>query len=1030
MQQRYSAGLSTQESLFHSTPAVHSNAGPSHSSATQEGVIICTSKSSKTGETHHEKESSLQTISQEVQLERRKELSGEMRQAGHSEQMDSTVTHVPESLSSVFHIPESIEVDNASSSTRTPPLKLSRSVDMLIEGTSSGSHGDSTCQGSPAQSRKLSRRKKVKRNAMQQKEESDVSHASSPHDSFSPLRPIETQQSRFSMNSSSPSQSILQPTRVEKESPQRSSPLLQQATDGVGKSGTVPSSPPVLNNANAEPEPPASPKFSSPCKKKFRSSCTLKTATLEAVQLNLKGVCSSQTEDVEELDTKGGKTAEDENFDCHNSLDGENKVSTDSGDGAIHQSSNEVDPCVRETEDAVYGDRLSEKTDHDRLKLLVLDTQSLQRAEEQSVPLLSEQVIAGSLSDNEEVSQDHCEDQTVVTALLSNKSSEVLPSLENRTLDVERSIAPTTSSPASAFSPEEQHTSPCEQPSSPPEVISLQAKEKADERPSPSPNTRKRKLTSKNGGTSPKLSTSPSCHLNTPQFPLSSPPSSASSKVINSAPPGATSVLAGSDDDGVDDVRIVRRTKRKCFSLDGSPLKPNILSIKRRRFGGRQRNLSGKIDQEPGEGGQNSLVEETSSKAMGNKQGDSQSLLKNMVELGEQHVSEDIPVSEIAGESLTDMISCPANTETSREKNSNPILVPKISPMHSGKKTARGLARGNASPSDRNSRTRNMKDPILADCDQPKTAIRKSLLSGESEDVSLLDRTGADADNQYEGLNEVGFHLSAHKEAPYMHVQISEDEQLLEVEDLEGKVSSKEAEEDTAHQLSSVKQWEAVNVMSLSEPEGEKLTTSEHIKPPDHHKEAAGSVDRPIIVSQSSLRSETQRPMTVTQSSVQASMDDATIPPPSFDLQFESEDEVGEVDKPVDIATEEDTEKTANEEKIAAVQKGLLRQSKNVEVVKHVNSPAVEKQKLDRNIAHTKQDVQIYGAEGEETEEDLPIKHLPSCQAKSPGSAQMQAADSGESSEEEEVLVKKKSRRAIIESDSDFDHSKKLFVIY
>ncbi|XP_076468751.1 uncharacterized protein LOC143299437 [Babylonia areolata] len=595
-------------------------------------------------------------------------------------------------------------------------------------------------------------------------------------------------------------------------------------------------------------------------------------------------------------------------------------------------------------------DRVCLSGDQAASELLVPDTQYLEKPEEQSVSLLSQQVVLDSLP----VVQDSLPECAESSQQSDRKRS---PQISFDTTDTENYPSPTLKSPRRNLSVAD-HTTPA-------------------------------------SGKRKRHDHKPSSPLPAPEpFPSKSP-SSVQDKVVSSAPPRTTSLASDSDD--CDAVPVLRRTKRKCFSLGGSPLESKTpLSIKRRRYRGKQKNLSEEFDKEADSGAQQSL------------QGSKLSQTNTESKGGKGQCEKD-QLSSSAGEHELSCINAKqrnsdrddkcggdtklSNMEKSMDKESTESVTPstrsKISPFHLRKKTVRGLARHKAEPSDSvGQRTSKAHDTNNAE--NSESGIKTDMHTSEA-DLSVCQKLSSKE------------RLAGQRQAL---IQVSDDSDLMEVDDVGISADSGK-----------------MNLQSNNENQNKTWprpaeNKSVHEEPAVTCSGSEDTVDKPTPVSQSSDKSQTQKPQFVNQSSVPASMEDATIPPPSFDLRFDDEDE-------------EDDENTHGEGGLAeqspqetADHAVISEQLKSID-----HSDSLSKRNIDRTEQNGKQSRAAEDKGREEGEEEtVSTERLVREEVgKIPADSQGQPGLSGgpetltSSSEEDRVVARKRKKPAVIISDSDND---------
>ena len=367
-----------------------------------------------------------------------------------------------------------------------------------------------------------------------------------------------------------PSQTLLQPVGTSSSSGTASQSLLQSVA--------VPADPGPLTGPVGKAGDPAATKVVQSAAGESQAS----RFSLLSTDLQTKAKEWAMVDDPDSAADQMSASPEQRKEDCHQA----------GGCGEAHKGHS--DTCGGEEDHA-------EKGRERKARLLVQDTQCAHREEYQGIPLLSQQVVMESLS-AEIGPEQSADDEQLMPESQAVDTFGCKQRLAAATFPTSPESSPgtTLTSPRRSLQQSEQ---PGDDRGSRLAVDERsQGVPKEDPRLSSGPPSgdRKKGQRGQDGGSKAKLAKSPSGPVQTPGLRLLESPSTLSGKVVSSAPPCPISLLSDTDDD--DAVLIVRRTKRKCFSLDGSPLRAKApLSAKRRRHGGRQRNLCEKF--EGGSGG-------------------------------------------------------------------------------------------------------------------------------------------------------------------------------------------------------------------------------------------------------------------------------------------------------------------------------------------------------------------------------------------------------------------------------------------
>ena len=694
----------------------------------------------------------------------------------------------------------------------------------------------------------------------------------------------------------------------------------------------------------------------------------------------------------------------------------------------------------------------SEKGQEREARLLVQDTQCAHREEYQGIPLLSQQLVMESLSaeigpeqsvDDEQLMP---ESQAVDTFGCKRRlAAATFPT------SPESSRGTTLTSPRRSLQQSEQ---PGDDNRSRLAVDeSSQAVPNEDPRLSSSPPSGDRKR-----GRYGQLAKSPSGPVQTPGLRLLESPSTLLGKVISSAPPCPISLLSDTDDD--DAVLIVRRTKRKCFSLDGSPLRAKApLSAKRRRLGGRQRNLCEKFEGGPGgdlpesqskrvvevssgcsDGGQSNVMEGRPFSSGPTLDGDT-CLQKEMEEQGldkahprHAHPATDRPEGE--------------KDRTSDNKDQR-CAVSNVSPTYRWKKTVRGLARLGSSASAGVVTSREGEGhTVLQAHYTPESHMeqggRQRRLSVRMDDtqserrqagVEHIERHPAE-DMPTDSL--ITANLSEPRNTTDMEPEISAAEERMEIDDAGVTVENSAVTRDT-ETVEDVELYPGCpvrKVKTASSPRQAEadLRTEKRQQAVglDREGEASGDEAGPILITQSSHSSQSQQPPLLTQTSEAAGTEDATVPPPDFDLRFEEEDE----DEDKDMAEGQRSVPRQHTDTGAEQNIADDRKSNDNEDQAYFNEAVVQDGAEDRkSVVEVEGEAEILCAEVAAANRGgvkrMGLRSAAQSQRRASASDQQTVEVEQEQVEEEEeeqqVVMKRRNRRAIIDSDTDSDSDRSKF---
>ncbi|XP_070211918.1 uro-adherence factor A-like [Littorina saxatilis] len=901
--------------------------------------------------------------------------------------------------SALTHVPESMDVETAGSVTQAPLTNFStkNSASQISdnhtspkEGTSSKSTHDQTdCVEKQASNLNKVRQERAP------KEKDAVSQDSAALVGKSPR--CSTKQklaSQLSSDTGTPSQSILKPISVVAKSVPPSNIHYSDTEKEEDQEPFVAEEDAEVNHKEMEL-----------AHKKARSQSHLNPLQIQVADEN-QTLKEDHTLPEDQTLTEGQTLAESQTL----------EASVDSSASPQQNSPAEMSKLTKayEENENKFSDSNQEHSEEEELKKsepLVVETQYPSTLEEQSISLLSPKVIADSIPVDRE--EEQSPDRSGKDVHVGTESQETITQVD-RSRSFQRSMQKSDSSGTTdlqehslipGFSHPELEQ-PC--PQSGEEVSTfvqgkgtkrLQKEEERSSSPATFSITRKRNSHGQESSIKAKLG-----HFHTPDLlPLQSP-SSSSDKVVNSAPPRTTTIPLDSDDDGA--VLIVRRTKRKCFSLDGSPLRPEApLSTKRRRYGTRQKNLADKFDDLAGnglckakdyeEGGENKVEEKIQPAQPNILQEGQESRQKLAAEKNRPMHVESLMSPSSEAENPEEGVK--GNTaEGDRKTDSDP----KMPAPSRRRKAVRGLARLSDStsaeflPNTRQTRT--------------ETASGQPLTSGQTDT------------NSAEGRHSM---TSTTQNSPRILVTLTEAhaEDPMEVEEIDGEMVDLEDEDARAN----------------SRSHEDKKVSTEHSEPNETReqcfeapqaaatKATEGADGNPIVIDQMSVRSQTQK--SVNQSSIPPSEEDATIPPSDFDLRFDDEDDDS------NNGDDEENEGTITEQE-PLVLKVNISQSKEPEhgdqgsTMDVDPSPSEDKEKdIDTPAEGASDQTSIVpghaGPKPQTSETTVRETRQSLAEARNKRQGSADALQDSEEEEEEVVVVKKKGRRAVIDSDSDSDHN-------
>ncbi|KAL8586434.1 hypothetical protein ACOMHN_023049 [Nucella lapillus] len=884
--------------------------------------------------------------------------------------LDSAVDQLPQRLSSLTQIPETLETEEASGRTRSPPSdSTTQDVDgntgcndrqksgKTVHTSSLTIGGSSSLSGSasPAQSPQLlfgpdkdGPRPDILTSSLNSDDQTSSASATQSQSILQPVRADKHTSSASTTPSQSilqplrgcnqtstpgtPSQSILQPVQVEKQSTIGVSEVYDQQQESAASShNQLTAGQEVAENKHLD-----NPKHASRSERKLDG-------------LPVQDSCQTLEDKLYEVGER--PLADDQTL----ANDSGSSVQPDASERASPLADSEAMREHDDKKDHTGGEQVLDEGVQMVPKLLVQDTQNLQKTDSHSLPLLSQHVVQDSLPEGKEPSQASVGRENPRTSMRSVDSS---PNLEQ------------TCSSLSLKSPalSEGNNLKRDNMDSSPSLVSSGRKRKLDR------NSENAKGT---------------CHLPSDELLSMKSPSGGPSKVISSAPPRATLQASDSDEDD-DAVLIVRRTKRKCFSLGGSPVERTPLSVKRRRFRGKQRNLSEAFSKEADRGAQQSLQE--LSQASGASKGDRLSENTQLPSLADEvkyscteEGNHGVDATSNEGPETAERLRETAGTEGVKLT----ATTPKTSPLYPRRKTVRGLARQKESPD------------LVTDtvCGHDTTRTLAFETAEKSEPGIQTDSNTLQADPS--ACDARKGQLSKKRR---VLVQISDndddDDEPMEVDFA--------ASEDSGRKTLLQANLQDRTQGCPSRVASERSRPIEEEAPVIVHES-----DKSITITQSSDKSREQEWQPVTQTSVSASLDDATIPPPSFDLRFDDSDEE---DHNIDSASllEQSPQKTTDHEP-----------KKSKDAAHHADSHG--KRSLD---AKSQQKEQRHGTsvgnktEGRETAVSAETLRKDE-EVKVPASCQEELHSSGESkkctpsSEEEPIVGLKKKRTAVIDSDSD-----------
>ena len=702
------------------------------------------------------------------------------------------------------------------------------------------------------------------------------------------------------------------------------------------------------------------------------------------------------------------------------------------------------------------GEDHLEKGREREARLLVQDTQCAHREEYQGIHLLSQQVVMESLS-AETGPEQSADDEQLMPESQAVETFGCKQRLAAATFPTSPESSPgmTLTTPRCSLQQSEQPGDDNGSRLAVDERNQGVPKEDPQLSSGPPSGDRKRERHRQDGGSKAKLAKSPSGPVQTPGLHLLESPSTLSGKVVSSAPPCPISLLSDTDDD--DAVLIVRRTKRKCFSLDGSPLRAKApLSAKRRRHGGRQRNLREKFEGGSGgnvpesqgkrvvevrsgcsDGGQSNVMEGRPFSSGPTPDGDT-CLQKEMEEQGpdKAHPATDRPEGE--------------KDRTSDNKDQC-CAMSNVSPTYRWKKTVRGLARLGSFASagvvtSREGEGHSVLQAHYTPESHPEQAGRQWRLSVRM-DGSLSERRQAGVEHVERHPAEdmptdslVTANLSEPRNTTDMEPEISAAEEQMEIDDAGATVENSTVTRDT-ETVEDVELYPGCpvrKVKTVSSPRQAeadlRMEKRQQAVGLDREGEASGDEAGPILITQSSHSSQSQQPPLLTQASEAAGTEDATVPPPDFDLGFEEEEE----DEDKDMAEGQQSvprqhTDTGAEQNIAADRKSNANEDQA-----YFNEAVVQDGAEDgKSVVEVEGEAEILCAEVAAANR-VGLKRMglrSAAQGQRPASASDQQTveqvqveeEQVEEEEEQQVVMKKRNRRAIIDSDTDSDSDRSKF---
>ena len=691
----------------------------------------------------------------------------------------------------------------------------------------------------------------------------------------------------------------------------------------------------------------------------------------------------------------------------------------------------------------------SEKGQETEARLLVQDTQCAHREEYQGIPLLSQQLVMESLSaeigpeqsvDDEQLMPESqavhtfgCKQRLAAATFPTSPESSRCTTLTSPRRSLQQSEQPGDDNRSRLAVDESSQGVPKEYP----QLSS-----------GPPSGDRKRGRYGQDGGSKAKLAKSPSSPVQTPGLRLLESPSTLSGKVVSSAPPCPISLLSDTDDD--DAVLIIRRTKRKCFSLDGSPLRAKApLSAKRRRHGGRQRNLCEKFEGGSGgdlqesqgkrvvevrsgcsDGGQSNVMEGQSFPSGPTSDGDT-CLQKEMEEQGldKAHPATDRPEGE--------------NDRTSDNKDKC-CAVSNVSPTYRRKKTVRGLARlGSSATAGIVTSREGEGHTVLQAHYTPESHLEQG---GRQRRLSVR-MDGTLSERRRAGVEHVERHsaedmptdslvtanLSEPRNTTDMEPEISAEERM-EIDDAGVTVENSAVTRDT-ETVKDVKLYPGCpvrKVKTVSSPRQAEadLRTEKHQQAVslDREGEASGDEAGPILITQSSHSSQSQQPPLLTQTSEAAGTEDATVPPPDFDLRFEEEEE----DEDKDMAERQRSVPRQHTDTVAEQNIAADRKSNDNVDQAYFSEAVVQDRAQDRkSVVEVEGEAEVLCAEVAAANRGgvkrMGLRSAAQGQRRASASDQQPVEEEQEEEEEEQVVMKKRNRRAIIDSETDSDSDRSKF---
>ncbi|KAK7479149.1 hypothetical protein BaRGS_00029590 [Batillaria attramentaria] len=607
----------------------------------------------------------------------------------------------------------------------------------------------------------------------------------------------------------------------------------------------------------------------------------------------------------------------------------------------------------------------------DQSKLLVVDTQHRTQSESLRSPTLpsSCRVVMDSLQDDIlDKSQGH---PTLVSGhQYANESSEVEKeqamdtSITPRKLMSSSAGKETTAvsshlnAPLTSLSGQEIEITNHEQARSP-QITEKPQKRMED---TPSLKSRKRKSAEETDEfcqvkKSPRL-----CPPRTPILKSGVSPASSSGKSVCSAPPRATSLMSDSDED--DAVLVVRRTKRKCFSLDGSPLRSKTPAKRpRSRLLTRTVNNGSDVDLQGKDGGSQHvgievMVGEGQDRAV--LDGRVRDVIVDTTEENDEEVRRGVgkkPASQGCRSHLADEEKCMVEENGNSSHQNDDIQV--VTPVRKARKIKRGLASSIG------------RDILQPGGETASSAVEQNLIQLSPSIADKIHKQTTEAadvvDLCHEEAGDVEDKNSTTADPasgdPANHLK------------LKGKGTHREAS------------GSAVEVLNADEPDLNRVRTLGRESGTADGTDTDGTLAPSRLPSQSKLSLVSQdKSLEITHASVRTETDDATIPPVDFDLRFDSEVE------------EEDA--------------GSVGPGTNTEDDEGVDVNSGEAAEAEEQMQEKRRSL---------TPQPSPQKQTdPTSCAVETGNTMSAAAEVVEDDSEEEVAVKKKKpKRPVIDSDTE-----------